>query len=91
MTREQLQAQNIALRDLLAAIAEAADVPYPANPEEEGMYAVALRHRADVIAVYADMKDKTGEQWETETYHIRAQSVREQAARPLYYTPEAAE
>ena len=89
-TREQLQEENAVLRDLLAAIAEAADLPHHADPADESWYNATLQSRADLIAVYADMTGKTGERWETQTFRERAALVRERVSRPLRYKAKTA-
>jgi len=50
-------AENAALRELLAVIAEAAEVPLPAHPTDSNMLAYyrALGRRADHIGIYADL------------------------------------
>lgn len=91
MTREQLEAENAALRALLAAVAAAADVPMCANPtldREWNAYHHTCAQRAGLIAVYADPHGNDGP-IAVSTMLSSAKRLRDEAARPLRYTPKA--
>lgn len=91
-TKEQLEAENAALRELLGVIAQAADVPLPADPNDDNMrahYRVSSR-RADYIAVYAARIDIGSTGLTFLSLRARAKALREEIAKPLGYTPAGA-
>ena len=100
MTKKELEAENerlgkevAALRTLLAAARECADVPMPAG-DDDGDWRAFLStssRRADLVAVYAN-PDVDGAVHDVllSALHDRAQSLRTEAARPLRYTPKTA-
>ena len=102
MTKEELAAENerlgkevAALRTLLAAVQECANLPFPANVDDEGWRArerLADR-RAGMIAVYADadLMHPHDPAILAAVLHDRAAALRKEAARPLRYTPKGAE
>lgn len=90
MTNEQLQAENerlgaevAALRVLLTAVRQAADVPMPASNSDLQLHFMVCVRRADVIAIYASADGSAG------VLHDRAERLREEAARPLRYATNA--
>ncbi|HEY5397845.1 MAG TPA: hypothetical protein VIL16_20855 [Trebonia sp.] len=97
-TKEELQAENerlgrevAALRTLLAAVRDCADVPFPAGGGDDDWLAFLnlSSRRADLVAVYGN--PDAGDQPATvRTLHDRAESLRREAARPLRYAPKAA-
>lgn len=91
MTKKELEAENerlgkeiAALRVLLAAVHDAADVPMPVHDADLHTHYMTCVRRADVIAVYANADDSVN------VMHDRAESLREEAARPLRYVAKAA-
>jgi hypothetical protein len=99
MTKEQLdlQAANArlgveiaALRELLAVVAALADVPEPDGgyygPQRDA-YAAAVEKRADTIAIYARMDEAATGNDAAWVLRSRARHLREEAAKPLRYTP----
>jgi hypothetical protein len=89
MTNEQLRAENAALRALLAAVRDAADVPMYADPEDRQKWFATGVRRADFIAVYADPdRADGGGPASAGLLHDRAERLRKIAAEPLRYTPE---
>jgi len=90
ITREQLEAEVAALRALLAAVRDCADVPPPADDADWQKATAASARRADLIAVYAnpDLMDGTGPA-PAPALHDRAEQLRKEAARPLRYAPKA--
>lgn len=94
-TMAQLEAENAALRDLLDAIAAAADVPVPADASNSSRdmlrYRMTLERRIDVIAVYAEMDDACTGDIAVAVLQDRATEVRKETARPLRYQIRAEE
>src|SRR5258708_1338504 len=98
MTREQLQAENerlgrevAALRDLLTAVRELADPPHPAALEELQVHYLEWFRGLAKIAVWATPDANVSSHDVLLTVlHERAGVLREEAARPLRYTPKAA-
>ncbi len=74
-TKEQAAAENAALRELLAAIAAAADVPLPADTHDDAMigWYRAIGRRADFIALLAAIDPETS----PASLHARAIALRE--------------
>lgn len=93
MTKEQLAAENAALRELLAAARACADVPHPASYDNRNyMYEYELERRADAIAVWAN-----GDREDMDPgVHVlviqdRAKHLREEAAKPVRYEVKPAQ
>lgn len=99
MTKEQLAAENerlgkevAALRVLLAAVRDLATVPYPADQADMQWHYITCGSRIDSISIYANPDMTVGEGPRSVTMlHNAAEDLRQLAARPLRYTPKAAE
>lgn len=96
MTKDELEAQNVrlgaevaALRTLLAAVRDLADVPMPADYDDMQEHYLTCARRVDMIAVYADPESGSAPA-PAVVLHDRAEALRQEAARPLRYTPKAA-
>lgn len=91
MTKEQLQAENKALRELLAAARAYADLPRPASYGDHA-YNYECEVRLSTLAVYANGDRKN---LDDVVYALvlrdRAQELRDRAARPLRYKTRDAE
>jgi hypothetical protein len=96
-TEEQLQAENdrlgaevAALRVLLTAVSDLADVPMPASSDDMQVHYYECVRRIDMIAVYAggDLGDVRPSILPG-VLHDRANALREHGRRALRYTPKA--
>ena len=90
MTLEESQAENAALRELLAAIRELAGPPRPADIADLQVHYLECVRRLDSIAVYAD-GDTSGVLFAENRVLVlldRAQALRGHAALPLRYKAE---
>ena len=92
MTKQQLEAENAALRELLAAVRAYADVPHPASYDTRNhVYEYELERRLDVIAAWADGdREDMGPLVYVPVLRDRAKHVREEAAKPVRYEVKAA-
>ena len=100
MTKDQLQAENerlgqevAALRTLLAAVRDLADVPMAADPTIDRDWNAQLAlcaGRLGSIAAWAD-PDSHGAPCPVAVLRTSAERLRAMAAVPLRYTPKAAE
>ncbi|HTJ37084.1 MAG TPA: hypothetical protein VL738_27980 [Dactylosporangium sp.] len=89
MTKQELEAENAALRELLAAARAYAHTPAPASYSEP-LYAYEAERRLDALAVYAN-GDQSG--MDPGVYLLvmrdRAKELRNRAARPVRYALRA--
>lgn len=87
MTKKELEAENAALRELLAAARAYADMPHPASYDNRNyMYEYELERRVDTIAVWAngDQEDMDPGVY-VPVIADRAKHLREEAAKPVRY------
>lgn len=92
MTNEELQAENKAFRDLLAAIADSKP-PWPAigAPESDWRtYSYALADRASAVTIAAGIASTCNGPAAVAAVAAAAAMVRDETARPLRYKPEGA-
>jgi hypothetical protein len=97
VTKEQLQAENerlgrevAALRDLLTAVRDHADVPRPADYDNPA-YRWLCADRLIDIAIWAELNEHATGPNADRHLNDWAARLRERAARPLKYTVRAAE
>jgi hypothetical protein len=89
---ERLGREVAALRALLAAVRDLANVPYPAGYDDMQRYYNTCANRIDSIAIYANPDRTVGEGPRTaDMLHNAAEDLRRETARPLRYAPKAPE